>query len=532
MTASIEAFVACADTFHRGPGCAKCRLMPLSGEHRLHAWAPWRARQAIKQDPEKVARSQTRRTARSIIWIRPAMPSASVEMGMTFFPKLSAEQLARLDVSGPRYTSYPTVPEWHTDFQSADLEAALRAAAAPEQLAEPLALYVHLPFCEERCTFCGCNVVVTQNPERADVYLDYLRRELELSAPHLGDRRLFGQLHFGGGTPTFLSVAQLQALWAILRTHFEPTPNAEIAIEVDPVVTTAEQIACLAELGFNRISMGVQDFDPKVQAAIKRIQTVEETDDMVRWARERGFSGVNFDLIYGLPEQTEASWAKTMEDVLRIRPDRLAVYSFAYLPDVRRNQRVLPIAGLPSGEAKLKLLEMAYNALVGAGYRAIGMDHFALPEDELAKAQASRSLHRNFQGYTARPATDSVAIGMTGISDVQGRYSQALPQLNRYFEAIDRGELPVQRGIKLSEDDLRRRRVITQLMCNLYVDLGEDAAEHFAPEIETLKTMEELVEFDGRHLSCTPLGGVFVRNVAMVFDAYLKTSQHRFSRTV
>lgn len=447
---------------------------------------------------------------------------------MERFPELSETQLARLDVAGPRYTSYPTVPEWSADFGAAAYTEALEAASAQPEL--PLSVYVHIPFCEERCTFCGCNVVVTKKADRAEEYLDYVERELKLVAERLGARRKLGQLHYGGGTPTFLSEDQLQRLWDILTAHFTPTEDAAIAIEVDPVVTRPSQLKLLAQLGFNRISMGVQDFDPVVQEAIHREQTVEETAALVDCARAEGFSGVNFDLIYGLPGQNTDRWSETLEKVLALDPDRLAVYSFAYLPDVRRNQRVLPMANIPTGRVKLNLLRDAYNAFVGAGYRAIGMDHFAKAEDELSIAQGERRLHRNFQGYTARTAEDTIALGMTGIGDLQGRYAQSLPQLNRYLEALDAGQLPVARGFSLSEEDLRRRQLITQLMCNFYVELDDPA--HWAPELEALEELSDLIRFDGAALECTPLGRIFVRNVAMVFDTYLKKSAHRFSRTV
>lgn len=451
---------------------------------------------------------------------------------MGLFPELSEALITRLDVAGPRYTSYPTVPEWSTDFTSDNAHAAYRDAAALG--AQPLGLYVHLPFCEERCTFCGCNVVITKESERADQYIEYLAKEMDLVMPDLGERRKVGQLHWGGGTPTFLREDQIERLWGEITRRFEILPDAEVSIEIDPVVTTAGQISLLRKLGFNRISMGVQDFDPDVQEIIHRVQSVEETRAMVEHARSEGFSGVNFDLIYGLPLQTPTTWQKTLEQVMELSPDRMAVYSFAYLPDLRKHQKRLPIADVPTGLPKMRLFQMAYDAFTAGGYQAIGMDHFAKPDDELATAQTKRQLHRNFQGYTSRPGCDTVAFGVTAIADVQGRYAQSVPQLVKYYRMLDEGLLPTVRGIELTADDTRRRTVINQLMCNFWVNLGPDAQTYFAEELQILAGPEyaDLVTVKDTELELTPLGQIFVRNVAMVLDARLKQSHHRFSRTV
>ncbi len=448
------------------------------------------------------------------------------------WPRLTEALIARLDVPGPRYTSYPTVPEWTDDFAEDQLYAALdEAGARPAD--QPIGLYVHLPFCEERCTFCGCNVVVTRDPARADRYLDYLVRELDLMVPHLGDRIRLGQIHLGGGTPTFLTEAQLTRLWRAVTDRFEVLPDAEVALEVDPVVTTFSQVSLLRSFGFNRISMGVQDFDPQVQEAVHRVQSVEETADLVAHARAEGFKGVNFDLIYGLPRQTPESWRQTLERVLAISPDRAAVYSFAYLPELRPHQKRLPVADIPTGPAKLTLLGTAFEAFVDGGLQPIGMDHFAKPEDELSQALAAGRLNRNFQGYSARPAIDTVSVGVTAISDVMGRYAQNVPQLNKYYKSLDDGRLPLARGMVLSEDDLRRRWIINSLMCNGTVDLGAHATD-FAAQMPALAQLADdgLIEQQGSRIDTTPLGRIFVRNVAMVFDAYLEKNQRRFSRTV
>lgn len=451
---------------------------------------------------------------------------------MTALPSLGAELVKRLDVPGPRYTSYPTVPLWTDGFDGDAYRAALEEAAEVE--AEPLGLYVHIPFCRERCTFCGCNVVIAKDPARADAYLDQVAREMTLVAGYLGRRRGLSQVHWGGGTPTFLNEAQIARLWGTIREHFQPGDEAEVSIEVDPMATTESQLALLAELGFNRISFGVQDFDPRVQDAINRPQSVVTTRRMMETARELGFGSVNFDLIHGLPHQTPESWARTIETVLSMRPDRLAVYSFAYVPDVRPHQRRLPMLGMPTGLEKLNLFKLAYETLLDGGYAPIGMDHFALPDDELSVAQRERRLGRNFQGYTIRAAADVVAFGVTAISDVRGRYAQNYPQLGKYGCAVGEDRLATVRGITTTADDRRRRAIITSLMCNFWVDLGPDAETEMADELARLSPMQEegLLTIDGSEIELTPLGRLFVRNVAMVFDSYLDKAGATFSRTV
>jgi oxygen-independent coproporphyrinogen-3 oxidase len=449
-------------------------------------------------------------------------------------PNPSEELLGRYNVSGPRYTSYPTAPEWKQDFGPEALSDRLASAGAVDSR-EPLSLYVHLPFCRSLCWYCGCNVVISKDAGAADRYIDHLVMELDLVAERLGSRRALSQVHWGGGTPTFLNEAQLERLWTALTQRFTPLPDAEVAIEVHPAVTTPGQLSLLRQLGFNRVSMGLQDFDPRVQQATNRIQTPEQTGALLEHARTLGFTGVNFDLIYGLPHQDAERWARTLETVLAMRPDRLAVYSFAYMPDVLKHQKRMPAEAIPASRTKLELFRAAYAAFVEAGYRPIGMDHFAVPEDELARAQAGRRLGRNFQGYTVKAATDVVALGSTGISDVGGAYAQNVRPLPYYYERVAQGRLATERGIALTEDDRRRRAVITQLMCNFWVDLGEDGTRYFAPELERLHRFEDdgLVVRTGSQLELTQLGRLFVRNVAMVFDAYLSRAERpRFSRTV
>lgn len=439
--------------------------------------------------------------------------------------------LQRYDVPGPRYTSYPTVPEWTTDFSSDDYAARLEQAG--RKPGEPLSLYFHLPFCKSLCWYCGCNVVISKDPAAADRYIDHLIKEMDLARGKLGRRTRVSQLHWGGGTPTFLTELQIARLGYAITDRFGLTDDAEVSIEIHPAVTTPGQLTLLRRLGFNRISMGLQDFDPKVQEATNRIQTFEQTRALLEHARTLGFSGINFDLIYGLPFQNAERWEKTLEKVLELRPDRLAVYSFAFMPEVLKHQKRMPANELPRASDKLGLFRRARECFLAAGYVPIGMDHFALPEDELARAQRERRLGRNFQGYTVSAANDVVAFGASAISDVSGAYAQNVRQLSKYYERISRGRFATERGVVLTEDDVVRRRLIQQVMCNFWADLGSPQA--FGPERERLRPLEKdgLVRIDGRDLEVTPLGQFFVRNVAMAFDARLWASgKARFSRTV
>ena len=449
-------------------------------------------------------------------------------------PTPSEELMRRYDVAGPRYTSYPTVPEWKQDFGTERYAERLDVAASAGA-DEPLSLYVHLPFCRSLCWYCGCNVVVSRDRRAADVYIDHVLLELEQVVARLGRRRKLSQVHWGGGTPTFLNERQLERLWSGITRHLSPLPDAEVAIEVHPAITSPGQLTLLRELGFNRVSMGLQDFDPKVQEVTNRHQPFSQTRELLDHARNLGFSGVNFDLIYGLPYQSPESWARTLHQILELRPDRLAVYSFAFIPDVLKHQKRMPAEALPDARTKQGLFRAAWAAFVDAGYLPIGMDHFAVPEDELALAQQRRALGRNFQGYTVKAAQDVVALGSTGISDVGGAYAQNVRALPYYYERVCEGRFATERGIQLTEDDRRRRAIITQLMCNFWVDLGEDGTRDFALELERLRPLEDdgLVRREGSQLEVTPLGRLFVRNVAMVFDAYLRRAERpRFSRTV
>jgi oxygen-independent coproporphyrinogen III oxidase len=455
--------------------------------------------------------------------------------------EVTPELLIRYDKPGPRYTSYPTAPEWREDFGDAEYRRAL--ADARTRTDEPLSVYVHIPFCHERCTYCGCNVVVTEKPGVADEYLDGLEREIGFAAEALGERRRVAQMHWGGGTPTYLDVPQMRRLHAIITKHLRPEPNAEIAIEVDPRVTTREQLAALRDLGFNRLSMGVQDLDLAVQRAITRYQTEEDTVGVYEWARAAGFEGINFDLVYGLPYQAPESWQRTIESVIRLRPDRLAVYSYAHVPWIRPHQKRIPQEALPLGRDKYELFALARRLFLEAGYLAIGMDHFALPDDELSVAVSRRSLHRNFMGYTVVPAAEMIGFGTSSIGEIGGCYAQNHTKLSRYYESLGAGRLPTARGFSLSQDDVIRRYLIRRLMCDFYLDTAEleerfgiRYGEYFAREEQELAEFygSGFIEHDHGNLRVLPLGQAFIRNVAMVFDAYLKKPEgHRqFSRTV
>jgi oxygen-independent coproporphyrinogen III oxidase len=455
---------------------------------------------------------------------------------------VTGDLLRKYDRPGPRYTSYPTAVEFNESFTPARYREHLQAANAA---AEPLSLYVHIPFCEERCTFCGCHVIITRHHDRAVSYLDYLDREIDLLAAALPDRRRLIQYHWGGGTPTYLTSAEIRRLQAKVRQHFTVDADAEVAIEIDPRVTSREQVDTLRELGFNRLSMGVQDFTPEVQEAINRRQTEVETRELYAYARSAGFGSINLDLIYGLPLQTLATFRRNLDAVIALRPDRVACYSFAHVPWIRGHQKQIEIDTLPAPELKIELFAAAMDAFREAGYRQIGMDHFALPEDELAQASDRGTLHRNFMGYTTKVASDMLGVGVSAIGDVRGAFAQNEKKLSTYYQALEAGEFPIERGFELSPDDLIRRQVIMQLMCNFALDKAAvsrrfaiDFDAYFAPELAELAAgpqTEGFVRLTPERIEVTPLGQLFVRNVCMTFDAYLRRPKGEkpvFSRTV
>ncbi|BCS32163.1 oxygen-independent coproporphyrinogen III oxidase [Luteitalea sp. TBR-22] len=456
---------------------------------------------------------------------------------------VTLDLLRRYDRPGPRYTSYPTAVEFHEGF-GADAYAThlARAAAQPDA---PLSLYVHLPFCESRCAFCGCSVIVTKKRHVAEQYLGYLVREIGMVAAALRGRRRVVQYHWGGGTPSYLLPSQMRVLHEAVREHFDLDLSGELALEVDPRVTSFEQLETLRALGFNRLSLGVQDFDPGVQEAVNRIQGVEATRALVERARDLGFGSINVDLIYGLPRQELDSFARTVDTVIGLRPDRVAAYSFAHVPWIRAHQKLLKVEELPSADRKLQLFVDARARFLAAGYVPIGMDHFALPGDELAHAAAAGRLHRNFMGYTTRPAADMIGLGVSAIGDVAGAFAQNTKKLSAYYAAITEGRFPVERGYALDEDDHLRRHVVTQLMCNLHLDtreverrFGVDFDGYFARERGELAEGPMAHGFlvdEGGRLRVTPRGRLFVRNICMIFDRHLREKRAAtpvFSRTV
>ncbi len=454
---------------------------------------------------------------------------------------LDGELLAKYDRPGPRYTSYPTAVEFSEDFVADDYVRRLQALTADDEIS----LYIHVPFCEHRCHFCGCHVIATHHQEVAANYLSYLEREIALVAAQLDHRPKVVQYHWGGGTPTYLEPEQMIRLQRVVEEHFDIQPGAEVAIEVDPRVTTTKHIDTLLGLGFNRISMGVQDFDPAVQEAIGRHQTEDETRQLYTYCRGKGITSINVDLIYGLPGQTPASFQRTLDAVVEMRPDRLAVYSYAHVPWIRGNQKRIDEAMLPQREDKFALLASAIRAFSNAGYNMLGMDHFALPDDELSQALEGRQLHRNFMGYTVQRSPTMLGLGISAIGEAAGAYIQNQKKLSTYYADIDAGRLPVERGYGTSEDDQLRKHVILELMCNLYLDradvearFGIKFADVFAVELEELAAgpvQDGFVTITDETIEVTAEGQLFVRNVCMPFDRYLREkvrSKPTFSRTV
>ncbi|HWG85320.1 MAG TPA: oxygen-independent coproporphyrinogen III oxidase, partial [Deinococcales bacterium] len=438
--------------------------------------------------------------------------------------------------------SYPTAVEFHTGFTASDYREHLRRAN--EKAGAPLSLYTHLPFCEERCHFCACHVIISPNKEVAHPYVQHLYREIEMVAALLPDRREVSQFHWGGGTPTYYPADDLVRLFRHYKRFFTFKEGAEIALEVDPRVTTFEQLDKLAAEGFNRMSMGVQDFNPEVQQAINRIQSFEQTRDLIEHGRSLGMHSINIDLIYGLPHQTPESFRETLERSLELSPDRVAVYSFALVPWIKAHQKYLPQESLPAPEVKLELLAIARESFLGAGYVDIGMDHFAKPDDSLSVAQREGRLWRNFMGYTNLKANDILGFGVSAIGYVDDAFVQNVKKLTEYYEAISSGELPVERGYALSHDDLARQKVIQELMCNFVVrkrdverEFGLDFDSYFAEDLALLKPLVEegLAANEPDSVAARGHGRLFVRNIAMQFDRYLREKKREkptFSRTV
>ncbi len=454
--------------------------------------------------------------------------------------KIEVDLLLKYDTAGPRYTSYPTAPQFTEAFSFHDLQTEIQSTNAVKK-APHLSLYFHLPFCKSVCFFCGCNVTFTSDRKRPTPYTDLLIREMDAVVPLIAQQRQVAQLHWGGGTPTFFSPEQLKKLHEATLERFTFRENAEIGLEVDPRETTSDHLKVLQALGFNRLSMGIQDFDPKVQEAINRIQPEGMTKKVFEEARDRGFRSISVDLIYGLPYQTEKSFAVTLEKIIALNPDRIAVFNLAYLPEIIRHQKAIQPETLPSPTEKLSILRRAIHTLTEAGYRYIGMDHFAKPEDELCHAQDQGTLYRNFQGYTTHAGCDLYAFGVSAISQIGHTYTQNKKNIHEYQTAIETNGWATQRGICLTEDDLLRREVIMKLLCDFSLDIKAiekkyqiDFPTYFADAIQMLVPMEEdgLIRYEKEKIEVTPMGHLLIRNICMPFDAYLKRSETKFSRTV
>lgn len=457
-------------------------------------------------------------------------------------PRLTPETLEKFDVSGPRYTSYPTADRFVEAFTEESYKQTL-AQRRVGGLTLPLSIYVHIPFCESLCFFCACNKIVTKHHERSVEYLKYLSREIDLHVAHLGAGQTISQLHLGGGSPTFFNDDELSELMAMIRRNFVLTPNGEYSIEVDPRTVNDERLAHLASLGFNRLSFGVQDFDPEVQKAVHRIQPAEQVFSLVEAARRLPFDSVNVDLIYGLPKQSPESFTKTLTQIVALRPERIALYAYAHLPERFKPQRRIDSYELPAAADKIAMLSNAISTFLDAGYVYVGMDHFALPTDALAIAKRQGRLHRNFQGYSTQPDCDLISLGVSAIGRVGATFSQNAKSLEEYYDLLNQGRFPVVRGMALTRDDLVRRAVIMAIMCQgeLHYESIELAylinfKEYFATELEALKELEKngMVMLEESSLQVTDFGWFFVRAVGMIFDRHLQTDRNRarFSKII
>ncbi len=451
------------------------------------------------------------------------------------------ELIKRYDKSGPRYTSYPTAVQFHDGFGEAEYK---RHAAASNAVGGPLSLYFHIPFCDTVCFYCGCNKVATKDRSRAAPYLQRVHRELEMQSALFDKDRIVDQLHWGGGTPTFISHDEMRALMAKTRECFKlhDDDTGEYSIEIDPREVQSDTIALLREIGFNRMSLGVQDFDEQVQIAVNRVQSDEQTLGALEAAKREGFKSVSMDLIYGLPHQSVESFERTLDRAIAIDADRLTVFNYAHLPEIFKPQRRINEADLPEPQVKLDILQMSIEKLTSAGYVYIGMDHFAKPDDELAVAQRDGTLYRNFQGYSTHAECDLVAIGATSISMVGDSYAQNLKGLDDYYAAIDAGKLAIFRGVDLDKDDKLRRDVITRLICHFELDKGPVEQQHginfneyFANELKDLEGMQAdgLLTLEEGRIEVQPAGKLLIRNICMVFDRYLREKQNqRFSKVI
>lgn len=455
--------------------------------------------------------------------------------------EISEELVRKFDKLGPRYTSYPTADRFQTGFGDADYRQFLQTRAGFKDN-PPLSIYIHLPFCESLCYFCACNKIITKDHSRVTEYLRYLDKEMALVAGQIGSDRRTVQLHLGGGSPTFFNRDELRALMDTVRKYFTLTDDAELGVEIDPRTVQGDTLAFLAELGFNRNSFGVQDFDPGVQQAVNRIQPLSMVEQAVQASRENGFESINADLIYGLPKQTMESFGRTLDHLILLSPDRIALYNYAHLPARFKAQRLIVESDLPSAELRLQIFLMSMRRLLDAGYVYIGLDHFSKPDDELNKARLDGSLHRNFQGYTTRAECDLIGFGVSAISKVGRSYAQAVRTVSGYYQCLDAGELPIDKGFALSDDDVLRRDVIMTLMCSAPVDFatvghryGIDFRSYFAGELERLQPYADagLITLDADAIRITPKGRMFVRASGMVFDTFLgKPTTSTYSKII
>ena len=464
--------------------------------------------------------------------------AALIEQALVF----DADLVARYDQAGPRYTSYPTAVQFHDGFGPAEYAGAAQASNATGR---PLSLYFHIPFCDTVCFYCACNKVATKDRSLAQPYLDRVYRELGMQSALFDRCRVVEQLHWGGGTPTFISRDQMAELMAVTRRHFTllDDDSGEYSIEIDPREADAESVGLLRDIGFNRMSLGVQDFEPQVQRAVNRIQTEAQTFAVLNAARDTGFKSISIDLIYGLPFQTVEGFGRTLDKIIEASPDRLSVFNYAHLPERFKPQRRINEADLPAPGEKLAILRMTGEKLAAAGYVYIGMDHFAKPDDELARAQRDGTLYRNFQGYSTHASCDLVGIGITSIGMVGPTYAQNVKTLDDYYARLDAGQLPVFKGLVLSRDDEIRRDVITRLICHFrlwFTDIesrwGITFADYFRDELAGLGQMiaDGLVQVTADHIEVLPRGRFLIRNVCMVFDTYLRGAaiKQRFSRVI
>lgn len=459
------------------------------------------------------------------------------------FSHIDLGLLRKYDRPGPRYTSYPTAPLFNKNFLAEDFRNAILTTNGSDSSSD-ISLYFHFPFCDTLCYFCGCTMLITRDRERIEEYNRYLKKELALIAPRIADHRKVVQLHWGGGTPTHLSPGQILDIGRTIRESFHFAPDAEVSVEIDPRELRREHLEALREVGFNRMSMGVQDFDAKVQETVNRIQPEAMTSEVYRWAREVGFSSINMDLIYGLPFQTLEGFERTIRTTIEYSPDRIAVFNYAHVPWLKPHQKLIRQEDLPSPDQKLALLKRTIELFCSNGYEYIGMDHFAKPTDELALAQKEKTLYRNFQGYSTRAEADLYGFGMSSISHFQTIYAQNTKNLPEYYQALDAGHLATHVGYRMTGDDQIRKHVIMRLMCDLELDMrrveerfGIDFAEYFARSLTALRPFEEdgLVQVTPGRIAIVEAGRLLLRNIAMCFDAYLDTmmtTKPLFSRTV